>query len=144
MTWSKDLLSGLFFLAVGVFLVIVSLGYPLGTLLRMGPGYFPLIVGTLMALVGLGLVVQSFLRPGEKAPRPALKPLALVTVSLFVFAVTLDRLGLVLSTIILIALSRIASPTGTLRGTIVLCLVMVATAVVIFHTVLELPLRLWP
>jgi hypothetical protein len=144
MTWSKDLLSGLFFLAVGLFLVGVGRNYPLGTLLRMGPGYFPILVGALMALIGLALVVQSFLRPGEKASRPALKPLAQVTVSLFVFAVTLDRLGLVLATVILIVLSRLASPLGSWRGTAVLSVVMVATAVLIFHTVLDLPLKLWP
>ena len=129
---------------VGVLLMLESQIYPIGSMLGMGPGYFPLIVGALMALVGLGLVVQAFLRTGEKVPRPALKPLALVTVSLFVFAVTLDRLGLALSTVILIVLSRIASAQSTVRGTIVLSVVMVALAILIFHTVLDLPLKLWP
>jgi hypothetical protein len=144
MLLSKDLLSGLFFLVVGVFLVIESLFYPIGTLLRMGPGYFPLLVGALMALIGLGLLLQAYLRAGEKVPRPAVKPLLLVSASLFVFAISLDRLGLVISTVLLIVLSRFASPHGTVKGTIALAAVMVVVAIVIFHTSLDLPIKIWP
>lgn len=141
---SKDLLSGLVFLGVGVFLLVEGQRYRMGTLLRMGPGYFPMLVGVSISVVGLALVVHALRKGGERATRPALKPLVLVTASLVAFAFALNWLGLVLATVILIVLARLASHRATLLGTAVIVAVMVPAGVVIFRTVLELPLKLWP
>ena len=37
---SKDLLSGLLFLAIGIGAIVVARDYPFGTPMRMGSGYF--------------------------------------------------------------------------------------------------------
>jgi hypothetical protein len=144
MALSKDLLSGLVFVGVGLFLLVEGRSYELGTPLRMGPGYFPMLVGGSLSAVGLGLVVQGLVKGGEPAPRPARKPLLLVTASLVAFAFALSSLGLVLATVILIVLSRLAAPSATLKGTVAITAIMVVTGALVFRTILELPLKLWP
>ena len=47
-----DILAGGIFVLIGGAFVVGSLGYELGTPLRMGPGYFPLLVGAILAALG--------------------------------------------------------------------------------------------
>lgn len=141
---SKDLLAGALFMLIGVGVVIGALSYPIGSVFRMGPGAFPILVGGLTTLVGVALVAGGLLRGDAALPFLALRPLALMTAAIVVFAVGLDHLGLVISTVLLVVISRLASPPVHWRGTLVLAGMLTVIAVVIFHYFLRLPLELWP
>ena len=52
---------------VGALAVFDAFNYPRGTLLRMGPGYFPTVLGLLMIGLGTILLVQA----SRPAPAPA-------------------------------------------------------------------------
>ena len=56
-----DVLAGGIFVLIGGAFVVGSLGYELGTPLRMGPGYFPLLVGAILAALGLAVVVKGLI-----------------------------------------------------------------------------------
>lgn len=51
----RDGAAGLAFFVFGIGFAVLALNYPLGTTMRMGPGYFPVVLGLILA--GLGLVV---------------------------------------------------------------------------------------
>ncbi|GAA1875184.1 tripartite tricarboxylate transporter TctB family protein [Myceligenerans crystallogenes] len=58
-----DVVAGLIFLALGVAFAVGSLGYELGELLDMGPGYLPLVLGLALAALGLACVVKAYVAP---------------------------------------------------------------------------------
>ena len=55
----KDFAAGLFYIAIGIFGATNLGDNEIGTLARMGPGYFPLIISTAIILTGLVIVVKS-------------------------------------------------------------------------------------
>jgi len=83
----KDFLAGLLFIAFGAVAVIEAAGYPMGSTMRMGPGYFPVLLGAL--LIGLGAVISGSavaIRKDRPLGHIALRPLILITLSLLAFA----------------------------------------------------------
>jgi len=80
---SKDVWAGLLLIVVGGLAVALGRDYPLGTAMRMGPGYFPMALGTLLVALG-GYILAKGLRSGEAieagwSPRALIVlPLALV------------------------------------------------------------------
>jgi putative tricarboxylic transport membrane protein len=59
---SKNFLSGLFFLGVGALGIFMAPGYPMGSALRMGPGYFPVVLSSLLILFGIYCLLQGLLK----------------------------------------------------------------------------------
>ena len=53
----QDFWSGIFFVALGVLAIYLSLRYPRGSALEMGPGYFPTWLGGIM--IGFGIVIGA-------------------------------------------------------------------------------------
>ena len=144
MTVSKDLIAGLTFSSIGVAVVIVAGDYPMGTLVRMGPGYFPMIIGSLTILIGLGLILKSLIEKPDPLPKFAFRQPLFLLGAIIIYAVTLERLGLVISTVLLIILSCLADrPVNWIR-TLVLSGGLVALALCLFWYLLELPLDVWP
>lgn len=142
---TKDLLSGLIFLAFGVATIVLMKDYAMGSLLRMGPAYYPTLVGGLTAVVGLTLIAKAFLRRDEPLPRFGFKPFFYVLIGVLVFALGLQRVGLVITTLLLVVICRMAAPRPmSWTRTAVLSAFLILLAVLIFWYFLKLPLRLWP
>ena len=141
---TKDTASGLIFIAAGALVVGEAQGHSLGTLLRMGPGYYPTLVGGLTILVGAALIIRSFLRGSVPVPKIAWRELAFLIGAILVAAFSLNRLGLVVSTVLLVVISRLAVRPMHWGGTLALAAALVVVAVAIFWWFLKLPLPLWP
>ena len=75
----------------------------------MGPGYFPILLGTVLGGLGLILVVRSFLTHGERLTRLHLVPVAIMTLGVCLFGVFIERLGLVISLIVVTMVTALAS-----------------------------------
>jgi len=61
----KDFWAGLLFIAFGLFFLLASRRYKMGTAMHMGPAYFPAMLGGLIAVIG-GIVL--FHRMAFEAP----------------------------------------------------------------------------
>jgi len=55
----RNLIRGLFIMAISVVFGLSSLRYPIGQFSRAGPGLFPLLVSSLLFLIGVITVVRS-------------------------------------------------------------------------------------
>ena len=69
----RDLICGLFFIAVGLFFAIQAYGLDIGTAFKMGPGYFPLVLAGLLVIFGIIVIIQgtqSAMPGGKVAPKP--------------------------------------------------------------------------
>jgi len=108
----RDIVSGFFFLIVGVFFVINASFLDLGTFSDPGPGLIPLIPGILLSLLSAVLVLKSYRgmksqrEQGHPATKPAeslkWQPVVVITLSaMLVFALVLESLGFVVSSFLM-------------------------------------------
>ena len=142
----KDFASGLLFIAIGLAFAYVATSYQMGTPAKMGAGYFPFWLGLVMA--GLGLIV-AISAMGKKATENKLakwdwKSVIWVTGSVILFAVTLPYMGLIVSLIVLIFVSAMASHEFHWKGTVVSAVILNVIAYVAFVWGLKLQFPVWP
>jgi len=57
----KDLWAGIMFTGTGIFFMIASRAFPMGTAVRMGPAYFPTVLGGMLVALGLVILSRAFL-----------------------------------------------------------------------------------
>src|SRR5450755_10749 len=90
----RNLVRGLFLLAIALGFGLVSLRYLIGQFSRAGPGLFPLLVSGLLFLIGLITVVRS--RFVERAHLEFnIKNIAIILASLCGFAVISEHLNMI-------------------------------------------------
>jgi len=83
---NRNLIKGLFLIAISLAFGLGSFRYPMGAFARAGPGLFPLLVSSLLLLLGVVIVARSFI--GERAGiQFNIKNIALIIASLCGFAV---------------------------------------------------------
>ena len=141
---AKDFFAGLLFFLFGLAGLLIGRGYPFGTPLRMGPGFFPTVISALLAAIGVAVAVRSFAARPSRVGATAWKPLLLVSGAVLVFALSVETLGIVVATVLLVLISCLANPRFHAIETTVLALVLAALAVGLFSQLLGLPFKLLP
>lgn len=144
MRTTKDLLSGLLFLAIGVAAIVVARDYPFGTAMRMGSGYFPTVLGGILVLFGVFLMVRGARSREQAAITWGWWPLACIVVSMVLFGFLLPRVGLVPALVALFFVSAMGGREFRWSEMLVLSAVMTVFALVVFVYVLKLPFQLFP
>ncbi|MEO0047792.1 MAG: hypothetical protein RLZZ410_751 [Pseudomonadota bacterium] len=142
----KDFASGLMFVVVGLLFSYVATTYNMGTTAKMGPGFFPYWLGLLLAILGAIVTMTSM---SNKAPKDQIAkwdwPSVLwVTGSVVIFGVVLAYLGLMLSVLVLVFISAMASHEFHWKGTIVNAVILNLIAYVAFIWGLKLQFQVWP
>jgi hypothetical protein len=140
----KDFWSGVIFITLGVFFIALATRYRMGDLHRMGPAMFPTMVGGLLAALGAVIAVRSLVFDGPAVAAFAVRPLAFGLLSIVLFGLALQFLGLVIAVAVLVLVSAYASREVRPLQNIALAGVMVAFSVGVFVWLLGLPLPLWP
>ena len=119
---NPDVYAGLLFIGLGAAALILGRSYPIGTLARMGPGFFPAMVSVALVSLGLLALLRSLWQRGDKLTI-ALRPFVALG-AVLVFGITVPHLGLVPATILLVGTSHLADSSSRLRETAVLALVL--------------------
>jgi hypothetical protein len=140
----KDFVAGLLFIATGVAAIAIAANYTLGTAARMGPGYFPRVLGILLILIGAILALRSLRLSGAPLPGWKWRPVLVTLGSVVMFGLIVTRAGLVISTILLIALASAASHEFRPREAVISGIVLAALAVGVFVIGLKLQIGIWP
>ena len=139
---SQDILAGVLFLLIGMGAVAVARDYEMGTVMRMGPAYFPTALGRILYAFGAFLLLRGIARGGAVAVAWGWKPLAFVTLSMLAFGFVITRFGLVPALVAMFFLAAAGGREFRFREVLVLAAVMTAFAVGVFVHVLKLPLQL--
>ncbi|HEY1059294.1 MAG TPA: tripartite tricarboxylate transporter TctB family protein [Limnobacter sp.] len=105
----RDFWSGLLYLLVGAAAVWLGDDYPMGTAVRMGPGYFPIVLGYLLAGIGLLCVLRAFVQAGDPLEGFAWTKVAWVTVAVTAFGLIVQGAGLAAAVAAVVVLSALAS-----------------------------------
>jgi len=141
---NKDFLAGLLFLFLGGFAVAVARNYPMGSMMRMGPGYFPTVLGVILCLFGVYLMVRGIRTGGKIENGWAWRPLAFITLSIVLFGFLLDRAGMIPALVAMFFASAAAGREFRFKEVLILTVVMGAFASALFLYGLKLPYPLFP
>jgi len=144
---SKDFLAGLIFLAFGLAAIhIADNDYPMGTMVRMGPGNFPVMLGGILALFGVYLAARGLGWPGKSATPAAWdwRPVSCIVASMLAFGFLVPRLGLVPALVAMFVVAALGGRGVRWREVLLLTVLMTAFAVGVFVYLLKLPFQLFP
>jgi hypothetical protein len=131
-------------LTVGVLGIVLTMDLPMRSGPRLGPGAMPFGVSVLVALFGLGLVVQAMLATDAAPEGWRLRPIVAVTAAIVVFALGIERIGLVAASVLLIVLAIAAGPRVRWIQAAIYIPALTGLTVLVFKFLLKLSLPLWP
>jgi hypothetical protein len=140
---NKQFLSGLMFLGIGAVAIFIAQDYPMGTALRMGPGYFPIVLGGIIGLFGIYELVKGLLKPEAIKGNWSVRALIILPLSAVLFGVTMEQAGFVPAMIVLIFASAAAGPEFKLWEVALMAVIMTAASVGLFIYGLGLPYPLF-
>lgn len=140
----QDLLFGLFLVAVAAGTLVVTRNLAVGHAADMGPGYMPRAVA--LGLLGFGVF---FCIRGARRAGPALvpvqaRPLLAILGAVGLFALTTQRLGLVVASVATVVVAGFATRENRPVETLVFALLLAGAAVLLFVKLLALPVPVWP
>ena len=147
----KDYYAGALMVVIGVAAAYAASGYQLGTLARMGPGFFPCAVGVLLALVGLAIALSARLDNGPPAVSghgygsgmPDLRGCGCIVLGILAFLLFGEYGGLLPATFAIVFISALGDRGNTVRQAALLALGMCAIAAVVFWWALQLQMPLF-
>lgn len=142
--WGREgrlfaLLGGLLMLTLGAIVFFVAFQYRMGTLRQMGPGYVPAGLGAILIVLSLLVVIQA-LRERNLVEWPNWRPFVVISASVLVFAVLLERVGLVPTVLATVIVASQAQSAIRILPTILLAIIIAALSWLIFSHGLNLPL----
>ena len=143
----KDVLAGLFLIAVALLGLWLSRDYQIGTALRMGTGYVPRLL--CWVLLGLGVIVLAQgLRAGTAEFGPFAefwwRPFVFVPLSLLAFVYSIETLGAIIASALLIAVGAVAGRDMRPLEVVATAAILIGLCWAIFIWGLGLPLSVWP
>ena len=141
---SKDFWAGIMFLSFAAVAVLAARGYSMGTAGRMGPGYFPMALGLVLGLLGLLIIARSVVAGSGAISGLQLRPLLVLAGAVLTFGLLIERLGLVITLVVVVAASAVASRESRPLEVAALATTLAAFSVGIFVYALRLPLSVWP
>lgn len=139
----EDFWAGLMFIGFGVLAIVISRDYPMGSAMRMGPGYFPTGLGAIMVLLGSIITLLSFKVEGGKIKPFAWKPMIVLAIAFCTFAWGIDHIGFIPSLAIMILLSSFAGREFRLKEVLILMVILIVGCWALFIKGLELPFPLF-
>ena len=137
----RNLVRGLFLIAISLIFGLSALRYPLGQFSRAGPGLFPMLVSCLLFLIGLITVVRS--RFVERVHLNFnLKNIALILSSLCGFAVISEHLNMIVGIVFMVFCASFAGSSYSVARNLKISAGLIAVAFA-FQKLLGLNLPLY-
>jgi putative tricarboxylic transport membrane protein len=140
-THPQDFWSGLLFIAFGAVGAFLSRDFVFGTMTKMGPGFLPTVLSWLLITVGAIVSARSFAIRGGAIERSAIKPQMLIVAAIVLFALLIERVGLVPTVFVVLILASFAAEEFKLRDSVILAVGMSLACYLVFIVLLGLPLR---
>jgi putative tricarboxylic transport membrane protein len=140
----QDVGAGLMFIAIGALGLYLSRNYPVGTALRMEPGYVPRLL--CWGIIAVGAITAGRGLFSGDAPLAAWhwRPLVFVLGGLMAFRYLIEPVGLVAATIVCVVLAAIGSREVKMTDSVLLAVGLAAASVALFIFALGLPMRMLP
>jgi hypothetical protein len=133
---------------LGLGVILQGMTYKVGTLSKMGSGFFPVVLGVLLTLIGAAIVLttKGAIPPDEKKHlAPEWRGWICISLSIVAFVIVGQYGGLVPATFAIVFISAMGDRQNTVKNALVLSLAMVAVCVTVFWWILHMqfPLFQW-
>ena len=136
---NKDFWAGIMLIAFGAASILIARGYPFGSTMRMGPGYFPSVLGAILVLFGIYVMIIG-LRAGEAITvNCSTRALIVLPLSLVAFGVLMAHTGFIPAMAVLIFGSASAGREFKFVEVLLLTVILTGLSVAIFIWGLGLP-----
>lgn len=122
---------------LGAYMALEGLDYGVGTINRMGPGYYPTALGVLLMILSVFLAPEA-LRAGARPISFPMRPLVMIGLGLVSFAVLVVPAGLVPATLVLVFVSAFAEVGMRPRRALLTALAAAAIGYLVFIVGLRL------
>jgi hypothetical protein len=141
----EDFWAGLMFIGFGLLAIIVARDYPMGSSMRMGPGYFPTWLGGIMMAIGAIIAFRATRITGEGIGPWGWRPLIVLSLAFLIYGLSMETfaLGFAPSLVAVIIVSSLAGREFRPLELALLTVVLIAGAVGLFIYGLELPYPLF-
>jgi hypothetical protein len=144
---NKDYYGGALMILLGLGAMAEGTRYHLGTLRRMGPGFFPAAVGALLVLCGILIALEGLARGNisDGTGRPEWRGWLCIAGGILAFILLGKYAGLLPATFGIVLLSALGDRQNTLKGALILAVAVCAVAVAVFWWALgiQFPLLTW-
>lgn len=140
---NRDVLAGLIFTAIGALAIFVARGYPFGTAMHMGSGYFPSVLGAILILLGLVVTARGLASAVRVKGEWGWRPLALVGLAIVLFAFLMPRAGLIPAIAAAILTSAAGGREFRFKEVVAVAALMSVLAVAVLVYALKLPYSLF-
>jgi hypothetical protein len=138
----RDIMGGLLLAGIGLAAALyASARYEVGTVNEMGPGMFPMTIGWTLVALGALITIPAFFRAGS-LPEFELREFVTIIGSVLLFALAIDRVGVIGALALLVGCAVLARPQAKPLESLVLYLVITVSAILLFRTGLGIPLPL--
>src|SRR4051812_26391867 len=139
---NSDFYSGLLLVLIAAIALLYIRTLAVGTVLQMGPGYFPLGLALILLGMGLCLIAKGLLAGGTPVGAFHLRPLFFILLSFAVFGVLVGRAGLIVAILAQVAIAHFASIETEWRQSLVTGVLLAAASAVVFVWLLKIPVDL--
>ena len=150
--FKKDYYGGALLVVIGLAAVYAGVGYRVGELAHMGPGFFPVALGGLLALSGLLIAIsargqkpasEEVVSHGHPTGMPDMRGCICIVLGILAFLLLGEYGGLLPATFAIVFISALGDRDNTLTEAVLLSLAMSFIAVVVFWWALSLQLPLF-
>jgi hypothetical protein len=141
---SADFQAGVTFILLAVLGIWLSRPLHIGTAVRMGPGYLPILTSHVLLGLGCATVALATLKPGSLAGAWCPRPLMSVVAALVVFSIGIDRIGLFLTTALVVVLASLATPDSRWLEALCVAFGLAVFSTVLFINLIGLTIPAWP
>jgi len=138
----KDVLSGLLFIVIAGIFAWQAQELPMGTAVRMGPGYFPMLLSGLLALIGVVVIINGLRFDGEAPGGVAWRAFFILIGIVVFFGFSVRPLGFLPAIFILVSVSALASTKFRASTALISAAVLTFFSWVVFIKGLGLPLQI--
>jgi hypothetical protein len=142
----RDFWGGGLMVVLGILVIAQGASYSIGTLSRMGPGYFPVALGVILVLTGVAIAVKGYIdspQVEEKPLPPEWRAWFLICASIVAFVLLAEYTGLAPATFAIVFISALADRDNTWKQALVLSTAIVIVCVVVFWWALQLQIPLF-
>jgi putative tricarboxylic transport membrane protein len=147
----REIVPGIIWMGLGLFIAIYSYQLELGNFKNLGPGFMPFCVGVLLIICAIPILIGSYASPGldlsqngKRLLQDFHKPASVLATLLF-YAMLLNTLGFILTAFIILLLLNKISGLGKWTTVLVFSVVTVLATYALFVVILnvQLPSGWW-
>jgi hypothetical protein len=136
---NRDFWAGIMLIAFGAASIFIARGYPFGSTMRMGPGYFPSVLGAILILFGIYVMIIGLRAAETITVRCSTRALIVLPLSMVAFGVLMTHAGFIPAMALLVFGSASAGREFKFVEVLLLTVILTGLSVAIFIWGLGLP-----